>query len=442
MSQHSLETYVLTGSIKIIERFFDLPLDYSDPGGKKIRVFARNMLPLDKAKTPEEEAKLPFCKLMCPPYSTIVLTTPKYVLSRLSARWSGFEVDMAGYTSIATTTLWLDPRGTGLSTPFSADLVSDKSDEEVFEYLKHFRADNIVRDCEAIRKILLGNKTDEEDRKWTILGQSFGGFCCLTYLSFYPEGLKEVFITAGIPPLVDSPDTVYRALAKRVLGRNDVYYNKYPNDIKRVRDILSYLDENSGILPNGGHLTPNRFLQLGIKFGSQGGIDAVHQIVLRASNDLSLFGKLSQRLLQNVEHEQSLDGNPLYMVLHEPIYCQGRASNWSAERVLEDYPQYSWSHMKMHDDQSPIFSDMLDDYIGLRPLKGSARLLAKYTDWPPLYNEAQLAENTVKVTAATTASAVQNLEQYISNQHHHSALRRETEFILKKLFELSKREYD
>ncbi|KNZ80426.1 Proline iminopeptidase [Termitomyces sp. J132] len=90
---------------------------------------------------------------------------------------------------------------------------------------------------------------------------------------------------------------------------------------------------------------------------------------------------------------------------------------------------------------------MLDDYIGLRPLKGAAQLLAKFSDWPPLYDEAQLAKNTVKVTAATyvdfnlaqiTASAVQNMEQYISNQHHHSALRRETELILKKLFQLSK----
>ncbi|KAG5352434.1 hypothetical protein C0989_002336 [Termitomyces sp. Mn162] len=103
-----------------------------------------------------------------------------------------------------------------------------------------------------------------------------------------------------------------------------------------------------------------------------------------------------------------------------------------------------------------IFSDMLDDYVGLRPLKGAAQLLAKFSDWPPLYDEAQLAKNSVKVTAATyykdmyvdfnlaqiTASAVQNMEQYISNQHHHSALRRETELILKKLFQLSKREYD
>ncbi|KAG6868493.1 hypothetical protein C0993_002031 [Termitomyces sp. T159_Od127] len=200
MSQQSLETYVLTGSTKIIERFFELPLDYGDPDGQKIQVFARSMIPLDKAKTPEQEANLPYC-----------------------TGGPGFEVDMAGYTSMATIihkegyqTLWLDQRGTGLSTPFSANLVSDKSDEEIFQYLKHFRADNIVRDCEAIRKILLGTKADEKDRKWTILGQSFGGFCCLTYLSFYPEGLKEVFITAGIPPLVDSPDTVYRALASKI----------------------------------------------------------------------------------------------------------------------------------------------------------------------------------------------------------------------------------
>ena len=44
---------------------------------------------------------------------------------------------------------------------------------------------------------------------------------------------------------------------------------------------------------------------------------------------------------------------------------------------------------------------MMDDYAGLRPLKGAAQLLAKYGDWPPLYDKAQLAKNTVKVAAAT-----------------------------------------
>lgn len=49
-------------------------------------------------------------------------------------------------------------------------------------------------------------------RKWTIMGQSFGGFCAINYLSFYSEGLKEVFLTGGLAPLVDGPDPVYEAL--------------------------------------------------------------------------------------------------------------------------------------------------------------------------------------------------------------------------------------
>lgn len=31
----------------------------------------------------------------------------------------------------------------------------------------------------------------------------------------------------------------------------------------------------------------------------------------------------------------SWDTNPLYSLLHESIYCQGAASNWAAQRVIE-----------------------------------------------------------------------------------------------------------
>ena len=51
-------------------------------------------------------------------------------------------------------------------------------------YLAHFRADSIVRDCEAIRA------RARRRPPWTVLGQSFGGFTTLTYLSFAPEGLR------------------------------------------------------------------------------------------------------------------------------------------------------------------------------------------------------------------------------------------------------------
>ncbi len=50
-----------TEGVKVIERFFQVPLDYSNPTGEKIVVFARHMIPLSKAKTKEDEAKLPFC---------------------------------------------------------------------------------------------------------------------------------------------------------------------------------------------------------------------------------------------------------------------------------------------------------------------------------------------------------------------------------------------
>lgn len=47
------------------------------------------------------------------------------------------------------------------------------------------------------------------------------------------------------------------------------------------------------------------------------------ELVFRASNDLSIFGRLSYKTLQNVQQKQSLDGNPIFAILHEPIYCQG-----------------------------------------------------------------------------------------------------------------------
>ncbi len=54
-------------------------------------------------------------------------------------------------------------------------------------YLTHFRADSIVRDAEHIRREL-------GVERWSVLGQSFGGFTSMTYLSLAPEGLREAII--------------------------------------------------------------------------------------------------------------------------------------------------------------------------------------------------------------------------------------------------------
>jgi len=360
--------------------------------------------------------------------------------------------------------LWLDQRGTGLSTAISAETLENKStDEAKAAYIKHFRADNIVRDCEAIRKILLGDKQDPAQQKWSVIGQSYGGFCSIVYLSMHPEGLKEVFLTGGLPPLVNQPDEVYRRLTVKIIQRNRIYYEKYPQDVKRVREIMAYLEKNTPILPSGGKLTPRRFQQLGMNFGLHGGLDRIHQFVLKGSNDLSLFGKLSYKLLHEIEVNQPFDKNPLYAILHEPIYCQGEAPRWSAERVIKEEPLFSWSHVKGLKDEDAIyftgemvFSHIFDDYSNLAPLKGAAEILAHDSDWGRLYDVGRLAKNEVKVTAACyiedmfvdfgmsqdTASKIKGIEQYITNQLFHNAIRTAPKEVVGALFRLSKRQKD
>ena len=156
--------------------------------------------------------------------------------------------------------LYLDQRGTGLSTPISADTLALQGDaQKQADYLKHFRADNIVRDCEAIRKTLTKDYPSEL-KKWSIFGQSFGGFCAFTYLSFFPEGLREVFTTGGVPPVGKTADEVYRATFETVIKRNVSYYNKYPEDLQVIHGLANYIYSEKGLkLPSGGILTLQRF---------------------------------------------------------------------------------------------------------------------------------------------------------------------------------------
>ena len=89
-----------------------------------------------------------------------------------------------------------------------------------------------MKDAELFRKTVLG-----EDVKWTLLGQSFGGFCITTYLSFAPEGVKEALLTGGLPPLIDEPASAlnaYRKLFERVQTQNKKYFERFPYDVDRL----------------------------------------------------------------------------------------------------------------------------------------------------------------------------------------------------------------
>jgi hypothetical protein len=49
-------------------------------------------------------------------------------------------------------------------------------------------------------------------------------------------------------------------------------------------------------------------------------------------------GRSSETFLANVERATSLTANPLFAILHETSYCGRRASNWSAVRILAEFP--------------------------------------------------------------------------------------------------------
>ena len=139
----------------VSEHELEVPLDHADPDGAKITVFAREVADPDGADRPflvyfeggpGYEAPRP----------TRVPAAPGWLGRALKE----FRV------------LLLDQRGTGRSAPVAV-AEADR--------LRHFRADSIVRDAEAFREAL-------GVERWSVLGQSFGGFCVTTYLSLAPEG--------------------------------------------------------------------------------------------------------------------------------------------------------------------------------------------------------------------------------------------------------------
>ena len=136
--------------------------------------------------------------------------------------------------------------------------------------------EQVAANAEAIRQQLIG------DQPWSILGQSYGGFCAMRYLSAGPEGLKHVLITGGIPSLTRPADDVYRATYRRVADKNRLYYQRYPDDVAVVRRIVDHLQAHSIQLPGGGDLTVPRFLQLGLQLGMSGGFEAVHYLLEEA----------------------------------------------------------------------------------------------------------------------------------------------------------------
>ena len=235
-------------------------MDHTQPDGETISVFGREVVASDK-----EKSDLPWL-VFFQGGPGMEAPRPENSSGWLKRALQEYRVFL------------LDQRGTGRSTPINYQtLACFATPKEQADYLKNFRADSIVRDAELIRRELLG-----EGSRWSVLGQSYGGFCVTHYLSVAPDGLKEAIITGGLPPLNRTPDDVYRATYQRVIDKNRLYYERYPDDIERVREIVDYLASHEVNLPGGDRLSPRRFQQLGIAFGMSNGFEQVHYLLEEA----------------------------------------------------------------------------------------------------------------------------------------------------------------
>ena len=409
MPDHRTRT-VHTPGLDLTEHELDVPLDHADPGGESITVFAREVA------DPEGRDKPFLVFLQGGPGSE----APRPTRLPSSAGW----LDRALRDHRV---LMLDQRGTGRSTPIGT--LPGLSAQQQADRLRHFRADNVVRDCEAVREAL-------GVQWWSVLGQSFGGFCTLSYLSMAPGSLSAAYFTGGVPPVGRPIDDVYAATYATQRERNRRYYARYPEDRRVVRELHKRAEAGELVLPNGDTVSSDRLRQAGNALGMSDGAEQLHYLLEldpaspAFAHDLGALLPFGGR-------------NPLYAALQEACYADGGATRWAAQRLLpddyrEDVTVFTGEH---------VFPCSLSEDRELAPLAEATDLLASY-DWARLYDEDVLRTCEVPAAAAVyaedayvdralseeTVALVPTLRAWVTNELEHNGLRADGERILDRLF--------
>ena len=324
-----------TPGLLMTEHELRLPVDHGAPDGEQLTVFAREVADPDGLDRP---------------FLVFLQGGPGFEAPRPTRHPSSpgwLDRALEDYR-----VLMLDQRGTGRSTPVSAGALAGRSPAEQAAYLMHFRADAIVRDAEAFRAHL-------DSGPWSVLGQSFGGFTTLTYLSQAPEGLREAMVTGGLPPIGRHPDEIYAATYARVLERNRRYYERYPDDRER---FLAARDA-APVLASGDRLSHARLRQLGNLLGMSDGAEHLHAI-LELPHDSPAFAHDVEAI--------AFARNPIYAILHESSYADGHVTGWSAQRVLP--AAYADDPALMTGEH--VYPWMFEEMGALAPLREAAELLA------------------------------------------------------------------
>ncbi|MGB3732246.1 alpha/beta fold hydrolase [Microbacterium sp.] len=311
----------------------------------------------------------------------------------------------------------LDQRGTGRSTAVNDAILAQGADA-VAEHLTHLRADSIVRDAEALRQHL-GAET------WNVLGQSFGGFTTLAYLTTDAASLDRVYFTGGLSTVDRSPDEVYALCYDKMRSASEHYYRRFPEHRDRMRRLVDLASAGSIVLPDGEVVSPSRIRSIGSALGTDDGWTTVWSLLEQ--------DPASNAFRYDLAAAMPFDGrNPLYFVFHESSYASGHATRWSAQRVqpadyTEDTSLFTGEHVN---------SEWTETVPAFRPWRDVTLKLAEH-EWPTIYDADALQASQARGAAAVyvndvyvpmefsleTAALMPGVTPYVTSEHEHNGLR-------------------
>ncbi|MHA6669313.1 alpha/beta fold hydrolase [Homoserinimonas sp. A447] len=408
--------YTIPG-MHVIDHTVTVPLDWSSPDdGRVIEVFAREVVDLAKRRE-----KLPIL---------VFLQGGPGGKSPRPMPGEGWLADAVKTHRVVL----VDQRGTGRSSRVQGSAIAAMSTADAVAHLLCFRADSIVADLEHLRRTVFGGV------KWQTLGQSYGGFITLAYLSAHPGALDACYVAGGLTSIDPSADDVYRHTYPRVAAKAAEFYRRFPADaevIGRVADLIAGDDIR---LPDGDLLTVRRMQTLGIDFGMGPGFERMHWLFDEAIVD----GALSDTFLEQVMQKTSYADNPLFVVLQESIYGNGNgATGWSADRIRAEFPVFGPAARPLVFTGEMMFPWMMEEIRSLRPFAAAANALAEYDDYTTLYDPERLAVNEVPVAAIgyfddmyvdlgyslETERALGNSRLWITNEFEHDGIRQDATIV-------------
>lgn len=395
---------------------FEVPLDWNDLNAtESIKITLREVIQESNSHKP------PIIYLQGGPGFEVSLPTDESWIKKLGERFSVFL---------------LDQRGTGLSSPVDIKLITDLynlDSAKAIDFLTYFRADSIAKDVEQIRKALF------HDQDFYTYGQSFGGWCTLSYISQFPSSATGSLITGGYAPIGHDPKDVYRSIVPQVDRSNKQFLEIYPNTMTQLQELINTLDSDTLFL----------LAQKGFYAGYSSLHSNLRSTIESLYFDISNLGRASTRSLNMLKDPLGFIDNPLYALLHESLYCDNQASSWASQSVMiEENARPATDELNKFFLGENVLKNSFSAVDELKPLMPIMEDVMAYDKWNPQFDKVMLSTSETPVIGVVYENDAAVSREYsletasiLGNGHvlesdlDHSAYKTNTDVIFNLLFE-------